>query len=239
MVAYLACPYSDPDPNVKALRHTIVNRVAFDLIRQGILVYSPLTHNLPIDQQGIFGSWKDWKEFDHAMLARCNRLLILKLPGWEASKGVAAEIAYAKECGIPIEWMEYAEEKYQDLSPLPLPMKRLLDRMMAFYAERDWSQFHSPKNLAMNLGVEVGELMEHFRWLSEAQSYTPEKMQGVRDEIGDVFIVLLHLAHTLNIDPIQAAHEKLSKIAIKYPVDKCKGLSHKYTAYQTQDQIIV
>ena len=110
----------------------------------------------------------------------------------------------------------------------------LLQKMLASYKEREWSQFHSPKNLAMNLGVEVGELMEHFRWLTEEKSYIldPKQLEEISDEIGDVFIVLLHLAHTLKIDPIQAAKDKLAKIEVKYPTDKCKGKSEKYTAYQ-------
>ncbi len=102
------------------------------------------------------------------------------------------------------------------------------------YAERDWAQFHSPKNLAMNLAVEVGELLEHFRWLTEPQSYVedPRKLSAIREEIGDAFTVLLHLAHTLGIDPLAAAHDKLTQTASKYPADRCKGLADKYTAYQ-------
>jgi len=106
--------------------------------------------------------------------------------------------------------------------------------MLVLYAERDWAQFHSPKNLAMNLAVEVGELLEHFRWLTEPQSYVedPRKLSAIREEIGDAFTVLLHLAHTLGIDPLAAAHDKLTQTASKYPADRCKGLADKYTAYQ-------
>lgn len=85
-VAYLSCPYSDPDPFVKGIRHTIATRVAFELMSQGIMVYSPLTHNLPIDQLGIHGTWATWKDFDHTMLSRCDRLIVLKLPGWKIPK---------------------------------------------------------------------------------------------------------------------------------------------------------
>lgn len=238
-ISYLACPYSDPDPKVREARLIIVTQIAYNLMRQGIHVYSPLTHNIPINQLGVHGNWMTWKDFDHTMLVKCGRLIVLKLPGWEKSQGVAAEIACAKENGLPIEWMEVSEEIIQNaLKIAESPCKDLLERMLAFYSERDWSQFHSPKNLAMNLGVEVGELMDHFRWLTEPQSFieSPKKLDEVRDEIGDVFLVLLHLAHVLGIEPIEAAHDKLSKIGKKYPVEKCKGLSHKYTEYEVVEK---
>lgn len=232
-IAYLACPYSHPDPKVKKERHTTVNRVTFHLMQKGILVYSPLTHNIPIDSLGIHGDWMTWKDFDHKMLSRCDRLLVLKLPGWESSKGVAAEIEQANQLGLPIEWMEYDDESFSNHSPDQTEMEGLLKRMSIFYAQRDWEKFHSPKNLAMNLGVEVGELMEHFRWLTEPQSYveSPEELKKIQDEIGDVFLVLLDLSQTLGIDPVKAAHEKLTKIGLKYPVERCKGLAKKYTEY--------
>lgn len=235
-IAYLACPYSHSDPKIRELRLALVTQTAYELMRQGIHVYSPLTHNIPIGRFGIQADWMTWREFDHGMLLRCDRLIVLMLPGWEDSKGVSAEIACAKENGLPIEMMEYSKESYQRYLDISLsPFKDFLTRLLAFYAERDWSQFHAPKNLAMNLGVEVGELMEHFRWLNESQSYieSPQKLSEIKDEIGDVCIVLLHLAHTLGINPLEAAEEKLTKIGKKYPVEKCKGLSHRYTAYET------
>ncbi len=231
-VAYLSCPYFDPNPLVKEKRHTIVTRVAFELMSQGIMVYSPLTHNLPIDHLGIHGTWATWKEFDHTMLSRCDRLIVLKLPGWENSKGVAAEIARAKELELPVEWREIHEDKYKCVSNIASsPYKGILERIQALNSERDWDQFHSPKNLAMNLGVETGELMEHFRWLTESQSFvkSPQKLSEIRDEIGDIFLVLLHLSHVLGIELNQAAHDKLSEIAKKYPVEQSKGRCNKYT----------
>lgn len=110
-IAYLACPYSHPDPCIKQKRHAIVNEVTYQLMSQGILVYSPLTHNVPIDQLGIHGNWMTWQAYDHEMLSRCDRLIVLMLPGWKESKGVASEIAKAKELGFSIEWMEYQEDK--------------------------------------------------------------------------------------------------------------------------------
>lgn len=234
-IAYLACPYSHPDPKIKEKRHNIATHIAFSLMRQGIFVYSPLTHNVPIDRLGIHGNWVTWKDFDHEMLSRCNRLIVLKLCGWEESQGVAAEIAKAKEKDIPIEWMDCPEDITLESSSIKDPLKEFVDRVQAAYKERDWDQFHSPKNLAMNLGVEVGELMEHFRWLTEPQSFVedPEELNEIQDEIGDVFTMLLYLSHKLDIDPLKAAHKKLSKMGLKYPVEKCKGLNYKYTKYQS------
>ncbi|MBS0619896.1 MAG: DUF1937 family protein [Verrucomicrobia bacterium] len=233
-VAYLSCPYFDPDPLVKETRHAIVNRVAFDLLRQGTMVYSPLTHNLPIDRLGIHGDWVAWKNFDHAMLSRCDRLIVLKLTGWEKSKGVAAEIACAEKLEKPIEWMEIHEEMYQSVSRIASsPYKEILSRLQVVNSEREWDQFHSPKNLAMSLTTETGELVEHFRWVTESQSFTPspEKLSKIRDEIGDVFLNLLHLAEVLGIDLNQAAQHKLSEICKKYPVEQSKGRSDKYTEF--------
>ena len=234
-IAYLACPYSHRDPKVKNLRYSIATKVAYDLMSKGIQVYSPLTHNIPIDKLGFHGDWTTWQDFDRSMLARCDRLIVLKLAGWEESRGVSAEIEHATELNLPVEWMECPED-----IALIMPeedatrYEELRSKMSHFYSERDWAQFHSPKNLAMNISVEVGELLEHFRWLTEPQSFIecPKKLGEVQDEIGDVFMVLTHLAHTLGIDPIKAATEKLQKMAVKYPVGKCKGLSHKYTAYE-------
>jgi dCTP diphosphatase len=132
---------------------------------------------------------------------------------------------------IAIEWMEAVKESTKEISN---NKNDLINQMLEFYTERDWTKFHSPKNLAMNLGVEVGELMEHFRWATEEQSYKPalKDLTKIHDEIGDVYLVLIHLANVLGIDPIAAAHEKLAKIGVKYPKDKCKGQCHKYTEYE-------
>jgi dCTP diphosphatase len=95
----------------------------------------------------------------------------------------------------------------------------------AFIAERDWEQFHSPKNLAMALSVEAAEIVEHFQWLTERQSRNlpPEKLAEVREEIGDVMIYLTELADKLGIDPIEAARAKLEINRQKYPADLVKG----------------
>ena len=103
-----------------------------------------------------------------------------------------------------------------------------------FAADRDWDQFHSPKNLVMALSVEVAELMEHFQWLSEQQSagLDAEIKQAVEEEIADIQQYLIRLADKLDIDILPAVERKFIKNEMKYPVDKVKGSSRKYTDYQ-------
>jgi dCTP diphosphatase len=104
-------------------------------------------------------------------------------------------------------------------------VKRLLEQVRKFRRERDWDRFHSPKNLAMALMVEAGELVEHFQWLTEEQSSSlpPDKLAEVRDEIGDVLIYLVNICDKLGVDPVAAAHDKLEKNRIKYPIARGDG----------------
>lgn len=110
-------------------------------------------------------------------------------------------------------------------------MDELIKKLRKFAEERDWEQFHSPKNLAMALAVEVAEIMEQFQWLTEEQTrkLDPEALQKIKDEIGDVQIYLARLADQLGLSPIEAAEEKLKQNAKKYPPDKAKGIAKKYT----------
>jgi NTP pyrophosphatase (non-canonical NTP hydrolase) len=103
-------------------------------------------------------------------------------------------------------------------------------RIRAFVAERDWDQFHNPKNLAMALVAEAGELVEHFQWLTpeQADSLSAETLAEVEHEIADVLIFLVELADRLKIDPLAAADKKLALNAQKYPVDKARGNATKY-----------
>ncbi len=112
-------------------------------------------------------------------------------------------------------------------------MQDLRDAIDAFIKERDWQQFHSPKNLAMALSVEVAEIVEHFQWLTEEQSRNlpADKLAEVREEIGDVMIYLTELADKLGIDPVEAAKAKVRINEEKYPVDLVKGKTSKYTEY--------
>ena len=110
-------------------------------------------------------------------------------------------------------------------------MKELTKKIRAFAQNRDWDQFHSPKNLAMALSVEVSEVVEHFQWLTQEESnrLEAEKLKQIREEIGDVMIYLARLADRLGIDPVQAAEEKMQINEKKYPVEKAKGRAAKYT----------
>jgi dCTP diphosphatase len=104
-------------------------------------------------------------------------------------------------------------------------------RLRRSAAKRDWEQFHSPKNLAMALSVEAAELLEHFQWLPEAASreLAPATLAGVREELADVLLYLVRLADQLDVDLVAAAHAKIERNAEKYPVDKARGSSRKYT----------
>jgi NTP pyrophosphatase (non-canonical NTP hydrolase) len=110
-------------------------------------------------------------------------------------------------------------------------MKELTEKLRKFADERDWGQFHSPKNLSMALSAEVAEIVELFQWLTEEESYElpPDKLDKIKEEIGDVMIYLAMLADKLKIEPVEAAWEKISTNEIKYPVKKVKGSSRKYS----------
>lgn len=101
------------------------------------------------------------------------------------------------------------------------------DIVRRFVDERDWQQFHSPKNLSMSLAIEAAELMEHFQWIDIAESRKvvdePAKLAAVRDEIADVLCYLLALANELDIDLSTAIRDKMIKNAAKYPVDLSRG----------------
>jgi dCTP diphosphatase len=113
-------------------------------------------------------------------------------------------------------------------------VKDLIAQVKEFRQERDWDQYHSPKNLVMALVVEASELAEHFQWLTEKQSsnLSAEKLAEVREEIGDVLIYLANLCDKLGIDPLAAAHDKLRKNRHKYPAAKVRGKSDKYSEYK-------
>lgn len=109
-------------------------------------------------------------------------------------------------------------------------LRGLALRLAQFAQERDWQQFHSPKNLASALVVESGELLEHFQWLTEEQSRNlpPEKLEAVGAELADVLLYLVQLASALGIDPVAAARAKLKHNESKYPIDRARGNAKKY-----------
>ena len=116
----------------------------------------------------------------------------------------------------------------------PDSLELLSERLRQFVRERDWEQFHSPKNLAMAMIVEAAELVEHFQWATDQESHelSTEKREQVAYEIADTFVYLLRLSDVLGIDIIQAANAKIDLNAKKYPVEKVRGSNAKYTEYQ-------
>ncbi|KRD34922.1 MULTISPECIES: nucleotide pyrophosphohydrolase [unclassified Lysobacter] len=110
-------------------------------------------------------------------------------------------------------------------------IEALQEAMREFALAREWDQFHTPKNLATALSVEAAELLEHFQWLTDAQSQALDesKRAAVAEEIADVLLYLIRFADKLGIDPIEAAWKKLEVNASKYPVDLARGNSKKYT----------
>lgn len=104
-------------------------------------------------------------------------------------------------------------------------------KVRRFAEERDWAQFHSPKNLSMALSVECAELMEHFQWLTENQSrrLALRKKRAVAKELADIQIYLIRLSQVLGLDLIEASNSKLVENAKKYPVAKARGSAKKYT----------
>lgn len=143
-------------------------------------------------------------------------------------------ISYCSEKGVAHGDVTQKTHK-KEISLCDSELASLLEKIFEFYQRRDWEQFHSPKNLVMNLASEVGELVDPFRWLSEEKSYHLDikTLEEVRDEIGDVFMTLVYLSYKLGIDPIDAACKKLVKMEQKYPEEACCGKSLKYTAYET------
>lgn len=110
---------------------------------------------------------------------------------------------------------------------------QLKQAMAAFARERDWEQFHAPKNLSMAIATEAAELMEPFLWMSAAESSTfcvkPEKKAKIEEELADVILFALQFANMTGIDISTAVEAKIAKNKAKYPIEKAKGRSEKYT----------
>ena len=111
-----------------------------------------------------------------------------------------------------------------------LNIQELTEKIIQFRDERDWSQFHTPKNLAISLSLEASEVLEHFQWKTdeEIKEYLKTHREHIADELGDVLNYLLLLANRAEIDILEAAEKKLEKNKIKYPVEKAKGSAKKY-----------
>ena len=119
-------------------------------------------------------------------------------------------------------------------------LEELRRRMQRFADERDWNQYHTPRNLLLAMVGEVGELSEIFQWKGEVSSsdiasWGEKEREHLGEELSDVLLYLIRLSDKCGIDLASAAQDKIKKNEIKYPVDKCKGSSDKYTAYNSVD----
>ncbi|EMA2426831.1 MULTISPECIES: nucleotide pyrophosphohydrolase [Vibrio] len=110
-------------------------------------------------------------------------------------------------------------------------LEQLQKKLQVFADERDWEKFHSPKNLVMALSGEVGELVEHFQWLTEKQSQnlSVEQKEEVSNEVADIFLYLLRFSTKLDINLLESCEKKLTINEQKYPVNKSYGVATKYT----------
>lgn len=104
----------------------------------------------------------------------------------------------------------------------------LKDRIKKFCQDRDWSQFHDPKNLAISLNLEASEVLELYQWTKDNQ-LKPERAGKISEELADVFYWLIMLANHYNIDLVEALDKKMDQNELKYPIEKAKGVSSKYS----------
>lgn len=102
-------------------------------------------------------------------------------------------------------------------------MEKLIEEIRVFRKEREWDQFHTPENLAKSISIEAGELLEHFQWNSEFDK------KEVCDELADVMIYCIHMADSLGVDIKEVIRSKMVQNRQKYPVEKARGISEKYT----------
>jgi NTP pyrophosphatase (non-canonical NTP hydrolase) len=110
-------------------------------------------------------------------------------------------------------------------------IEELTESLIEFRDARDWKQFHNPKDVALSMVLEAGEVMEHFQWKNkeEIEQYVKTHKDDIAEELADVFNWVLVLSHDLDIDILEASQKKIEKNAIKYPIEKAKGIHKKYT----------
>jgi dCTP diphosphatase len=115
-------------------------------------------------------------------------------------------------------------------------IESLTEKIIKYRDDRDWKQFHNPKDLALSLMLEAGEVAEHFQWKSkeEMEEYVKTHKEEIGEELSDCLYWVLLLSHDLGIDIIQAFHRKMEINEKKYPVDKAKGKHDKYTKYASE-----
>jgi dCTP diphosphatase len=107
-------------------------------------------------------------------------------------------------------------------------IKEIIGKLLKFRKERDWEQFHSPKNLAISISIEAAELLEHFQWVKESEILTFEEKHEVAKELADIFNYVIMLAEDLGIDIVESSKEKIEENGKKYPIEKAKGSAKKY-----------
>ncbi len=107
----------------------------------------------------------------------------------------------------------------------------LKEKIRKFRDDRNWAQFHNPKDMAISISIEAAELLEHFQWKDklEVDKKVKEDKNKIEEEMADIYIYLLEMSDNLGIDLIEAAKKKMAKNEIKYPVEKAKGNAKKYT----------
>jgi dCTP diphosphatase len=110
-------------------------------------------------------------------------------------------------------------------------IKELKENIRKFRDDRDWKQFHNPKDLAISIAIEASELLEEFQWKDNAgvERKVKNEKNRIEDEMADVYIYLLEMSDVLGVDLIEAAKKKMAKNELKYPVEKAKGNAKKYT----------
>ncbi len=110
-------------------------------------------------------------------------------------------------------------------------LETIQKKILSFRNERDWAQFHDPKNLAEALSIEAGELLENFLWktIGQSKNLTEEELKKVKEEIADIFIFLTYLCHEFKIDLLKEVEKKIALNEAKYPVEKARGSAKKYS----------
>lgn len=109
-------------------------------------------------------------------------------------------------------------------------IRQITEKIRKFRDERNWMQFHDPKNMAVSIILEASELLEHFQWKTteEVEKYARQNSPEIKDEIADIALYLFELADNLGINLIESMQQKLKKNEMKYPVEKAKGKHTKY-----------
>lgn len=110
-------------------------------------------------------------------------------------------------------------------------LNEIIDVVIGFRDARDWKQFHDPKNLTEAISIEAGELLENFLWMTtdESKKVDNVKLEKIKEEISDIFIYIIYLCNTLNVDLLQEVENKIALNQKKYPISRSKGNNKKYT----------